>query len=208
MHEVSKLQRLLHRAHAAGGQGAQFGARDAAAQRLGRAHGNRVVVRAGRPGLAAFDWLPSAPGFGDVVADPGLSRSMVAPKAWGRLRDRDVVTSLGGWGQAIDRVLEPRLAALVAYAQTGDAGKLITILLRSLLVASKTKISPFLATMLIGSCSPLAKRFHVTFSKSPFKPEISHTSPSKVTPAASPWSLRNAMSASQNASGGPISVPT
>jgi hypothetical protein len=41
-------------------------------------------------------------------------------------------------------------------------------------------------TMLIGSCSPLAKRFHVTFSKSPFRPEISHTSPSKVTPAASP----------------------
>jgi len=89
-----------------------------------RAGGDRVVVRAGRPGLAAFDWLPSSPGFGDVVADPGLSRAMVAPKAWGRLRDRDVVTSLGGWGAAIDAVLEPRLGALVAYAQTGDAAKL------------------------------------------------------------------------------------
>ena len=35
--------------------------------------------------------------------------------------------------------------------------------------------------MLIGSCSPEAKRFQVTFSRSPFRPEMSQTSPSKVT---------------------------
>ncbi|MBK9036112.1 MAG: hypothetical protein IPL61_33530 [Myxococcales bacterium] len=88
-----------------------------------RAGGDRVVVRAGRPGLAAFDWLPSSPGFGDVIADPGLSRAMIAPEAWGRLRDRDVVASLGGWGGSLDDVLEPRLAALLAYAATGDAAR-------------------------------------------------------------------------------------
>lgn len=83
--------------------------------------GERVVVRAGRPGLSAFDWLPSSPGFGDVVADPGLSRAMIAPSAWKRVRDRDVVAGLHGWGGALDGVLEPRLAAVLVYATTGDA---------------------------------------------------------------------------------------
>ncbi|MEZ4400594.1 MAG: HEAT repeat domain-containing protein [Kofleriaceae bacterium] len=85
---------------------------------------DRVVVRAGRPGLAAFDWLPSSPGFGDVVADPGLSRSMLTADAWRRVRDREVVTELGGWGPALERALEPRLAALTSYASGGDAGPL------------------------------------------------------------------------------------
>lgn len=107
-----------------------------------RAGGDRVVVRAGRPGLAAFDWLPSSPGFGDVIADPGLTRPMIAPKAWARLRDRDVVTSLGGWGDAIDRVLEPRLGALVAYAQTGDTAKLEAVAAAS---SSDDELAEFLA---------------------------------------------------------------
>ena len=86
-----------------------------------RAGGERVVVRAGRPGLSAFHWLPSSPGYGDAIADPGLSRAMVAPAAWRRIDAHELTASQGGWDAAIDRALEPRLAALLGYAAGGDA---------------------------------------------------------------------------------------
>jgi len=89
-----------------------------------RAGGERVVVRAGRPGLTAFHWLPSSPGYGDAIADPGLSRAMVAPRAWSQIADHALVASHAGWDATIDRVLEPRLGALLAYASTGDAAGL------------------------------------------------------------------------------------
>ncbi len=47
------------------------------------------------------------------------------------------------------------------------------------------------------ACNPEANRFHLTSLRSPVRPEISHTSPSNDTAAASPLSLRNAMSASR-----------
>ena len=49
-----------------------------------RPGGDRVVLRAGRAGLSAFDWMPSSPGYGDVVADTGLTRAMVAPRSCAR----------------------------------------------------------------------------------------------------------------------------
>jgi hypothetical protein len=50
--------------------------------------GDHVVVRGGRAGLHAFFWLPG--GFGDEVADIGLTRAMVAPEAWKRIDARDL----------------------------------------------------------------------------------------------------------------------
>ena len=85
-----------------------------------RAGGDRVVLRAGRAGLAAFDWMPSSPGFGDVVADTGLTRAMVAPKAWRAIAAGDVGGRLGAWERDLDRVIEPRLAGLIAYAGGDD----------------------------------------------------------------------------------------
>lgn len=110
---------------------------------------DRVVVRAGRPGLATFDWLPSSPGFGDVIADPGLSRSMIEPRQWRRLRDRDVVASLGGWADALDGLLEPRLAALVAYATTGDAGRVEAV---AKAIGNDDELAEFL-----GAVAPVAR---------------------------------------------------
>ena len=84
-----------------------------------RPGGDRVVLRAGRAGLSAFDWMPSSPGYGDVVADTGLTRAMVAPSSWRSIAGGDGGGSLSGWERELDRVTEPRLAALIAYA-TGD----------------------------------------------------------------------------------------
>jgi hypothetical protein len=86
-----------------------------------RPGGDRVVLRAGRAGLSAFDWMPSSPGFGDVVADTGLTRAMVAPTAWRAIAAGDVGGALGGWERELDRVTEPRLAGLIAYAAGDDA---------------------------------------------------------------------------------------
>lgn len=89
--------------------------------------GDRVVVKAGRPGLRGFDWLPSSPGFGDAISDPGLSRAMVDPASWSKVRDRDLVAGLGDWDRLLDRVMTPRLGALVAYATTGDPTRLAAV---------------------------------------------------------------------------------
>jgi HEAT repeat protein len=78
--------------------------------------GDRVIVRSGRAGLSSFHWL----GFGHVVADPGLSRSMIDPAAWRRIANRDVGGGRGGWAGQIDQVVRPELAALVRYATTGE----------------------------------------------------------------------------------------
>ncbi len=81
-----------------------------------RPGGDRVVVRSGRAGLSSFDWM----GFGDTIVDTGLSRAMIDPRAWSSVRSQDIGGDLAGWDRALDRVIEPRLAALVAYAATGE----------------------------------------------------------------------------------------
>jgi len=78
--------------------------------------GSRVVVRAGRAGLSSFHWLPSSPGFGDVVADTGLSRSMVAPEAWKKIANQDLGGDLASWDGELKKITSPQLAGLIDYA--------------------------------------------------------------------------------------------
>ncbi len=85
-----------------------------------RPGGDRVVVKAGRAGLSGFDWMPSSPGFGDIVVDTGLSRAMVDPRVWSSVRSQDVGGDMDAWATSLDKVMEPRLAALIAYATAGD----------------------------------------------------------------------------------------
>jgi len=88
--------------------------------------GERILVRNGRAGLSSFHWLPSTPGFGDVIADPGLSSGMVHPKAWKQIAAHDLGGS-DGWDAGLDKLLRPELAALLQYATTGDALALSTL---------------------------------------------------------------------------------
>ncbi|HTJ44976.1 MAG TPA: AAA family ATPase [Kofleriaceae bacterium] len=82
-----------------------------------RAAGGRIVVKSGRPGLRSFFWLPG--GFGHVVADTGLSRSMIKPDAWNDI-DRHALGGSGdAWADELATILTPQLAGLTKYA-TGD----------------------------------------------------------------------------------------
>jgi len=87
--------------------------------------GDHVVVRGGRAGLHAFFWLPG--GFGDEVADAGLTRAMVAPDAWKQIDARDLGSSRGGWSDELPRVMAPELAGLVEYATTGNEATVETL---------------------------------------------------------------------------------
>ncbi len=87
--------------------------------------GDHVVVRGGRAGLHPFFWLPG--GFGDEVADTGLTRAMVAPDAWKQIAARDLGSSRGGWSDELGRVMAPELAGLVDYATTGNEATLDTL---------------------------------------------------------------------------------
>lgn len=109
-----------------------------------RAGGERVVVRAGRPALSAFHWLPSSPGYGDTIADPGLSRAMVSARAWSQVAAHELTAGQRDWDATLDRVLEPRLAALLAYATGGDAGGLEAL---AKLAASDDELAELLVAM-------------------------------------------------------------
>jgi HEAT repeat protein len=84
-----------------------------------RPGGDRVVVRAGRAGLSSFHWLPSSPGFGEIVADTGLSKAMIAPEAWKKIANQDLGGDLAGWDAQLKKVMAPQLAGLIDYA-TGN----------------------------------------------------------------------------------------
>ena len=84
--------------------------------------GDHVVVRGGRAGLHAFFWLPG--GFGDEVADTGLTRAMVAPEAWKKIDARDIGSTTAEWSQQLGPVMAPQLAGLVDYATTGNEATL------------------------------------------------------------------------------------
>lgn len=111
--------------------------------------GDRIVVRAGRAGLSSFHWLPSSPGFGEVVADTGLTRAMVDPAAWRKIAAHDAGGDLGGWAAALDRVLEPRLAALWSYAASGDEAALAAL--------EKLSRDPEDLAELLSSLRPIAR---------------------------------------------------
>jgi len=84
-----------------------------------RAGGDHVLVRGGRSGLRAFSWMPGS-GYGKVIADTGLTRSMVKPEVWKKIDDRDIVASKSSWDDELNGMMAPQLAGLVDYATTGN----------------------------------------------------------------------------------------
>jgi len=87
----------------------------------------RVVVKKGRPGLTAFDWLPG--GFGSTVADTGFSQAMMKGDSWKAISARDVAGDLDGDAfveAALDALL-PSLSSLIEYASTGNEPALDTL---------------------------------------------------------------------------------
>jgi HEAT repeat protein len=81
--------------------------------------GDHVVVRGGRAGLHGFFWLPG--GWGNLVADTGLTRAMVAPEAWKKIESHDWGNTRGLWEDDLPSIMAPQLAGLVDYATTGNA---------------------------------------------------------------------------------------
>ncbi|HEY4176056.1 MAG TPA: HEAT repeat domain-containing protein [Kofleriaceae bacterium] len=82
------------------------------------AGGDRIVVRYGRAGLKSFHWLPG--GFGDEVADTGLTRPMAAPEAWKKISTHDIGSSASGWSDQLMGLMAPQLSGLVDFATTGN----------------------------------------------------------------------------------------
>jgi HEAT repeat protein len=107
--------------------------------------GDRVVVRSGRAGLSSFHWL----GFGDVVADTGLSRPMVAPEAWKKIANQDLGGELDGWDAELKKVIAPQLAGLVDYA-TGNEKALDAL-------AKATPKDPEALAELLTALRPIAR---------------------------------------------------
>lgn len=87
-----------------------------------RAGGDTVVVRSGRAGLSGFFWLPG--GFGEEVADTGLTRAMVAPEQWKKIDGHDVGAASDAWDGQVPAIMAPQLARLVDYATTGNEATL------------------------------------------------------------------------------------
>jgi len=84
-----------------------------------RAGGDTIVVRGGRAGLSSFFWLPG--GFGDEVADTGLTRAMVAPEQWKKIANHDLGSTDGAWAKEWRQLMAPQLGGLVEYASGTDA---------------------------------------------------------------------------------------
>jgi HEAT repeat protein len=87
--------------------------------------GDHVVVRGGRAGLSSFFWLPGS--FGNMVADTGLTRAMVAPEAWKRIEHHDLGSTRDSWDENLPSIMAPQLAGLVEYATTGHDAALDTL---------------------------------------------------------------------------------
>jgi hypothetical protein len=85
-----------------------------------------IVVRAGKPSMSWFNWLPKSPGFGSLVADSGLTERMVSKKAWKAAADNDSTGDLegGAYAKQTRSALQPRLGHLVDYALKGEASAL------------------------------------------------------------------------------------
>lgn len=83
---------------------------------------DRVVVRAGKPGMSAFNWMPSSPSFGSIVADTGFTRSMIGEDEWNKLEGKDITGELGGdaYAEKVMGTLTPSMTSLIDYATTGN----------------------------------------------------------------------------------------
>ncbi len=86
------------------------------------AGGKSISVRGGRAGLSSFFWLPG--GYGNEIADTGLTRAMVSPDAWQKIDNHDLGSTKGSWDELIKEIMAPQLAGLVDYATTGNDGTL------------------------------------------------------------------------------------
>jgi hypothetical protein len=113
--------------------------------------GARLVVRAGRPGLSGFDWLPASPGFGSVIADPGLSRPMVRDAFWKAAVDHEIGgdRDADAYADAALEAMDPAMAALIAYAIDGSA--------ESLAALQKQAPGPQELTALLEALAPVAR---------------------------------------------------
>ncbi len=87
-----------------------------------RPGGETVVVRGGRAGLSGFFWLPG--GYGEEVADTGLTRAMVAPEQWKKIDEHDLGASGDDWDELLGSIMAPQLSRLVDYATTGNEAAL------------------------------------------------------------------------------------
>jgi len=81
--------------------------------------GDHILVRGGRSGLSSFGWLPGS-GYGDVIADTGLTRAMVAPEKWSQISGHDLGSGKDGWAGELKSIMAPQLAGIVDYATTGS----------------------------------------------------------------------------------------
>jgi hypothetical protein len=88
--------------------------------------GDHVLVKGGRSGLSSFGWLPGSR-YGDVYADTGLTRSMVAPEAWKKIDAQDLGASRDDWDKQIKSIMAPQLAGLMEYATSGNEQTLETL---------------------------------------------------------------------------------
>jgi len=111
------------------------------------AGGERIVVRGGRAGLSGFHWLPG--GFGDEVADTGLTRPMVAAEAWKKIAAHDIGAGAGDWDAMLASLMAPQLAGLVEYATTGHEAALQAL--------EKAAKDPEDLASLLGVLRPIAR---------------------------------------------------
>ncbi len=97
---------------------------------LDTAHGEEgietIVVRAGKPSMSWFNWLPKSPSFGSIVADTGLTERMVSDKEWRLAKNNDKSGDLDGdsYAKQARSALSPRLTHLVQYALSGEGAAL------------------------------------------------------------------------------------
>jgi HEAT repeat protein len=111
------------------------------------AGGDRIVVRYGRAGLSSFHWLPG--GFGDEVADTGLTRPMVAAEAWKKIDSHDIGGGDDDWDAQLRSLMAPQLGGLVDYATTGNE--------KALDALAKAAKDPEDLAELLASLRPIAR---------------------------------------------------
>jgi HEAT repeat protein len=81
-----------------------------------------VVVRAGKPSLTGFNWLPGSPSYGSVVSDTGFTRAMIDEAAWNKIASHDLTGDLdsGSYSQQALDALMPSMSGLIAYGTSND----------------------------------------------------------------------------------------
>jgi len=93
--------------------------------RTGRGSAAHVVVRAGKPSLSGFFWLPGSPSYGSIIADTGFTRPMLSKDGWKKARSGDLGGSQDdGYVDRVLAILAPSLRQLIEYAATGKPAAL------------------------------------------------------------------------------------